>query len=127
VVGWAFRGGSGANVIGMGIFDKAKDLLSEHRDTVDSGITKAGNLANERTGGQHAEHIENVSDQVRDRLDSFTGEPVTEPDPTEPLPPVDQAEQVDPAERVTPAEAPELLTPAEESEPTDPADPEPVR
>ena len=38
----------------MGIFDKAKDALGDHPDQVDSGIDKAADFADDRTGGAHA-------------------------------------------------------------------------
>ena len=80
----------------MGIFDKAKDLLSEHHDKVDAGIDKAGDLINQRTGGQHADQIGNASQQAKAKLDEFSGpvpaaadptthdEPIARPDPGQP-------------------------------------------
>lgn len=52
----------------MGIFDKAKDLAGDHPDQVDQGIDKAGDAVDERTGGQHAEHVDKAQDAARDRL-----------------------------------------------------------
>ena len=37
----------------MGIFDKAKDMVGEHNAEVDQAIDKAGDVADERTGGAH--------------------------------------------------------------------------
>ena len=81
----------------MGIFDKAKDLLSEHNDKVDAGIDKAADLVNQRTGGQHADKIGNATEQAKAKLDEFSGkpvppaadptthdEPLAQPDPAQP-------------------------------------------
>ena len=37
----------------MGIFDKAKDALGDNPDQVESGIDKAADFADDRTGGAH--------------------------------------------------------------------------
>lgn len=46
----------------MGIFDKAKDAVSGHEDQVNQGIDKAGDMVDERTGGQHAEQVDKAQD-----------------------------------------------------------------
>ena len=53
-------------MVGMGIFDKAKDALSEHSEHVDTGIEKAGDLVDERTGGKYAEHVDTGQDFAAD-------------------------------------------------------------
>ena len=52
----------------MGIFDKAKDVLSQHSDKVDQGIDKVADLANQRTGDQHSEHIDQGTQLAKDKL-----------------------------------------------------------
>ena len=54
----------------MGIFDKAKDALSEHSEHVDTGIEKAGDLVDERTGGKYAEHVDTGQDFAATRSGS---------------------------------------------------------
>jgi hypothetical protein len=56
------------------IKNKVKDLVDGHGDKVDQGIDKAGDLANERTGGQHGTQIEQGEQKVRDGLDSLDGQ-----------------------------------------------------
>ncbi len=56
------------------IKNKAKELLDGHGDKVDQGIDKAGDLANERTGGQHGGQIDQGEQKVRDGLDSLDGQ-----------------------------------------------------
>lgn len=73
----------------MGIFDSAKEqaekLMQEHGDKIeqpsDQAFDRIAAEANERTGGQHAEHIE----RARDAADSHVG--TNDPEaPTTPVP-----------------------------------------
>lgn len=59
----------------MGIFDKAKDLLNEHNETVDQGIDKAADLIDQKTGGQHSQQIDQAVDKVKDAIDDASGHP----------------------------------------------------
>ena len=60
----------------MGFLDKAKDKLTEvtdsHPDTVeqysDQGIERAGDAVDERTGGQHAEHVDRAQRAADDHI-----------------------------------------------------------
>lgn len=84
----------------MGIFDKAKDLLGEHGDKIDSGIDQAAAFVDQKTGGQHTEKIAGATGQVKGKLDAFAGpppvapaddplahdEPIAQPDPAQPAP-----------------------------------------
>ncbi|WP_405056672.1 antitoxin [Kribbella sp. NBC_01505] len=58
----------------MGIFDKAKDALGEHSDKVDEGIDKAGDFADEKTGGEHADKIDKGQEFAKDRLSGLGGD-----------------------------------------------------
>jgi hypothetical protein len=66
----------------MGIFDKAKDMMGEHPDAVDSGIDKAGDFADEKTGHEHTEQIDRGADALGERLRDLSG-----PESTPPAPP----------------------------------------
>jgi len=55
----------------MGIFDKAKDMLGEHLDKVDQGVEHAGDLIDERTGGQYAEHVDQGQSTAKERLSDY--------------------------------------------------------
>ena len=57
----------------MGIFDKAKDALCDHPDQVDSGIDKAADFADDRTGGAHADQISSGADLAKDRVADYLG------------------------------------------------------
>ncbi len=52
----------------MGIFDKAKDALSAHSDKADAGIDKLGDVADEKTGGKYAEHVDQGQQLAKDKL-----------------------------------------------------------
>lgn len=52
----------------MGVFDKAKEALSEHSEQVDQGVEKGGDLLDERTGGKYAEQVDKGQDLARERL-----------------------------------------------------------
>jgi hypothetical protein len=65
----------------MGIFDKAKDALSQHSEHVHTGIEKAGDLVDERTGGKYAEHVDKGQDLATDRVREYAdGEPTPQPE-----------------------------------------------
>ncbi len=67
----------------MGIFDKAKDALSEHKDMVDQGIAKGGDLIDEKTGGKYAGQVDQGEAMAKERLADYAGqdEAATEPGP----------------------------------------------
>ncbi|MFI6102153.1 antitoxin [Lentzea sp. NPDC051213] len=53
----------------MGLMDKAKEMLGKHPDQAKQGIDKAGDMIDERTGGQHADKVDKVQDKAREYLD----------------------------------------------------------
>jgi hypothetical protein len=55
----------------MGIFDKAKDVLNQHGDKVDQAVDKVANLADQRTGNQHSEQIDQGAAVAKDKLDDY--------------------------------------------------------
>jgi hypothetical protein len=61
----------------MGFLDKAKDKLTkavdQHGDKIAEGIDKAGKLVNDKTGGKHADKINQATGKARDALDSLDG------------------------------------------------------
>ena len=52
----------------MGIFDKAKDALSEHSAQVATGIDKAGDFVDEKTGGKYVEQVDQGQAFAKERL-----------------------------------------------------------
>lgn len=62
----------------MGIFDKAKDALSDHPEQVDSGIDKVGDLADDKTGGKYADKVDQGQEFIKDKLGN---DPAVDPAP----------------------------------------------
>ena len=58
-----------------GFMDKAKDFADQHDEQVDQGLEKAGDVADQRTGGGHGEQIDRGVDIAQER----TGEGDTQP------------------------------------------------
>ena len=59
----------------MGIFDKAKEALGEHREHAHTGIDKVGDLLDERTGGKYAEHVDKGQRVAGEKLDEYLDRP----------------------------------------------------
>lgn len=63
----------------MGLFDKAKDAISDHQDDiknqasqhsdqVEQGIDKAGNTVDDKTGGKFSDQIDKGQDALKDKF-----------------------------------------------------------
>jgi hypothetical protein len=50
-----------------GLTDKIKDLMNKHDKQVDQGITKGGEMVDERTGKKHTDQIDKGADKLRER------------------------------------------------------------
>ncbi|GLZ29557.1 kanamycin biosynthetic protein [Lentzea sp. NBRC 105346] len=51
--------------------DKAKDMLGKHGDKADQAVDRAGQIADERTGGKHTEHIDKAEEKAKEGLRNF--------------------------------------------------------
>jgi hypothetical protein len=51
--------------------DKAKDLLGKHGDKADQGVERAGQFADDKTGGKHTEHIDKAEEKAKEGLRKF--------------------------------------------------------
>ena len=49
----------------MGFLDKAKDLLSENADKVETAIDKAGDIIDSKTQGNYSDTIDKVQDAAK--------------------------------------------------------------
>ncbi|SOJ56944.1 Antitoxin [Mycobacterium simulans] len=49
----------------MGILDKAKDLLSQNSDKVETVITKAGEFVDQKTQGKYSDTIHKVQEEAK--------------------------------------------------------------
>ena len=52
----------------MGFLDKAKDLLSQNADKVDTVIDKAGDLIDDKTQGKYAQHVDKAQDAAKNAI-----------------------------------------------------------
>jgi hypothetical protein len=58
-----------------GFMDKAKEFADQHDEQVDQGMEKAGDFADEKTGGKYGEQIDRGVDGAQER----TGDGDTQP------------------------------------------------
>ena len=49
----------------MGFLDKAKDLLSQNADKVETAIDKAGEFVDDKTQGKYSDTIHKVQDEAK--------------------------------------------------------------
>ena len=63
----------------MGIFDKAKDAVSEHSEQIDTGIDKAGDLVDEKTEGKYVEQVDQGQEMAKDKLRDFAADEPGQP------------------------------------------------
>lgn len=54
----------------MGLFDKAKDLANKNKDKIADGVDQATDIADDKTGGEHSEHLDKVDDAARKFADT---------------------------------------------------------
>jgi hypothetical protein len=52
----------------MGLLDKAKDLLAQNADTVNSAIDKAGDFVDEKTDGKFASVVDQAQEAAKNAL-----------------------------------------------------------
>lgn len=73
----------------MGIFDQAREFADKHADKIKQGIDKAGDAIDQRTGGQHAGHVDRAQDFLKDKIGPGEEPPAanTTPETPPPAPP----------------------------------------
>ena len=52
----------------MGIFDDIKNAADAHEAPVEAGIDRGGDFVDSRTGGQHAGHVDQAQEFLKDRV-----------------------------------------------------------
>lgn len=52
-------------------FSKGKQAAAENKDAVKDGIDKAGDMVDDKTGGQHSEHVDMGQDAAKDFVDDL--------------------------------------------------------
>ena len=62
----------------MSMFDNIKDkvqgLVDEHGDKAGQGLDRAGDLVDQRTGGQHSDQIDQGVEKAKNALDGLDGQ-----------------------------------------------------
>ncbi|OBF04123.1 MULTISPECIES: antitoxin [unclassified Mycobacterium] len=58
----------------MGFLDKAKELLSQNADKVETVIDKAGEFVDDKTQGKYSDTIHKVQDEVKKAAESAKGD-----------------------------------------------------
>ncbi len=61
----------------MGIkdwFSKGKKAAAENKDAVKDGIDKAGDFVDDKTGGQHSEHVDKGQEVAKDYVENLDEE-----------------------------------------------------
>jgi hypothetical protein len=62
----------------MSFFDKFKkkaaDVAEDHEETIDDGIDKAADFADDKTGGKHTDKIEMGADKAKDFVEDLAEE-----------------------------------------------------
>ncbi|MGB2756374.1 MAG: antitoxin [Acidimicrobiia bacterium] len=57
-----------------GLKDKATGLVSEHEAQIESGIDKAAEFIDDKTGNKHSEKIDGAAQQAKDLLSKLGGD-----------------------------------------------------
>ena len=58
----------------MGFLDKAKDVLAQNADTVETAIDKAGEFVDDTTQGKYSDTIHKVADEAKKAAGSASGD-----------------------------------------------------
>lgn len=53
----------------MSIVDKVKEMLGQHADRAKGGVSKAGEIIDDRTGGKYADKVDMAKDKANDFID----------------------------------------------------------
>lgn len=70
-----------------GAADTVSQAVSQNRDTIDTGIDKAAEIASSKTGGGYDETIRAGTEQARSGLDKVASTTADEPDEARPADP----------------------------------------
>lgn len=55
-------------------FNRGKNVAAENKDAVNDGIDKVGDMVDEKTDGQHAEHVDKAQDAAKDYVEKLPEE-----------------------------------------------------
>lgn len=52
-------------------FNRGKQAAAENKEAVKDGVDKAGDMIDEKTGGEHAEHVDKGQEAAKDYVDGL--------------------------------------------------------
>jgi hypothetical protein len=58
----------------MGIMDKVRSMFGQHADKAETGIEKAGDVVDDKTGGKYESQVDKGQDAARDALGKLSDE-----------------------------------------------------
>ncbi|MFJ8042241.1 antitoxin [Kitasatospora sp. NPDC096147] len=50
------------------MFEKLKNMIKGHEDTARSGVEKAGDMVDEKTGGKYASQVDTAQQRINEQL-----------------------------------------------------------
>ncbi|MGV3759069.1 MAG: antitoxin [Actinomycetota bacterium] len=59
----------------MGFMDKVKDLAKGRGKQIDQGIDKVADVIDDKTGGKHADKIDQAAEKAKDLADKLDDDP----------------------------------------------------
>jgi len=68
---------TGTTVLAMGFLDKVRGLFKGKQKQIDSGIDKAANVVDDKTGGKHTEKIDKAAEKAKDIVEKVAGDEPT--------------------------------------------------
>jgi hypothetical protein len=54
-----------------GLMGQGSKVAADHKDTIHDGVDKAADMANDKTGGKHADKVDKASDAVKDTVNKI--------------------------------------------------------
>lgn len=59
----------------MGFMDKVKEMLGQHKDQAATGIDKAGDVVDDKTGGKYVDKVDTGQEKAKEMLNKDDGTP----------------------------------------------------
>jgi hypothetical protein len=55
----------------VGILDSIKGLFGKHEETIDSGVDKAADVVDDKTGGKYSDQVDQATDKAHEVIDDL--------------------------------------------------------
>jgi hypothetical protein len=63
----------------MSIVDKVKEMLGQNPDKAKSGVDKAGDVFDQKTGGKYSDKVDMAQDKAKQYIDGEQQQPPSQP------------------------------------------------